>query len=162
MKSFNHTELKQWEKDLIFKYPEIYLQPSPMVRDYIAEYKWNPDDSCNLRYGFEFQEGWKDLVDKFSKISRDFIMDLYKNGYSTDKFYIKACIFKQKFGRLTWQGDVNLPYPYADIYRGYIAIIEEESLHICEKTGVRGQLRNIHGYMVTLCDDEYTKALNKK
>jgi hypothetical protein len=137
--------------DIINKYPSIYINPNPDNIE-ISNY-------CNLRYGFEFKSGWANLVDEFSSTCESIVNAL--KPIQPD-VYIKAFIFKQKFGKLTWQGNHNLKPPFDKLFNTYVSNIEMRSTHICEITGKYGVMRTIHGWMQVLCDEEYQKRLNFK
>lgn len=116
-----------WGKDIIEEFPDIYI---------------NNDDNreMNLRYSFEFQEGWRNQVVEFSKVSDALVKYLKSSGIQPNAF-IRACIFKEKFGTLTWQGDDNLIYPFNKLFHGFVMDIENQSAHTCEVCGNYGRLR---------------------
>ena len=142
MIEFN-TELKPWEKTIVQKYPLVYLEPNINLRRWYNEEKFlsliaDPNFS-NLRYGFECQSGWADLIDKFSKVAQDLVSHLRNSGIQPDA-YINAMIFKENYGILCWQGDNNLIEPFKTLFRAYTIEIEKQSTKICENTGQDGCL----------------------
>jgi len=146
MSEFLH-EPSEWEKEIINKYPLIYKEPNENLRDWYNEEKYKKlitdPNFCNLRYGFEFHKGWANLVDKFSNIAQSLVLHLRQEVQPNA--YIKACIFKEKFGTLCWQGDNNLISPFSELFRAYVAQIEKESQITCEETGARGTLCRPNG-----------------
>ena len=154
------TELKPWEKEIIDKYPLIYLEPNPNLRQWYYGESFDKliedPNFSNLRYGFEFGSGWAKLVDEFSKISQDLVTRLRGCGIQTDA-YIHSCIFKEKFGTLNWQGDNNLIEPFKTLFRAYEIMIEKKSATICEETGEIGCLCKCGGWYKTLSHAEGKK-----
>lgn len=135
------TELKPWELAIVDKYPLIYREPSEQLRNWFDEEAFNTlikdPNFSNLRYGFEFEEGWAKLVDEFSQMAQDLVTRLRGCGIQQDA-YIHSCIFKEKYGELTWQGDNNLIEPFRTLFRSYVSDIEQRSTRICEVTGNLG------------------------
>ena len=152
------TDLEPWEKEIVDKYPLIYREPSPQLRTWYDEESFNKlikdPNFSNLRYGFEFGSGWAKLVDEFSNISQQLVLYLRSNGIQSDA-YIHSCIFKEKFGRLTWQGDNNLIEPFKTLFRSYEIHIENKSTTICEISGEDGCLCSRGHWYKTL---SYTEA----
>jgi hypothetical protein len=138
------------------KYPLIYREYdeglAKMLRETAQPYS---PPYCNLRYGFEFREGWCDLVDEFSETVTSLVLHL-RAGIQKDA-YVHSYIFKEKFGMLRLSWSDNLIAPFRELYRGYARDIANRSEWICEVTGKLGKLRRIGGRLQTLCDDEYAK-----
>lgn len=156
----NYNELKPWEKDIVDRYPAIYREPNPRLRDFYEEDKYqelikNPNFT-NLRYGFEFGAGWAGLVDKFSKVAQELVNSLRHSDLQPDA-YINACIFKSKMGHLEWQGDNNLDEPFKTLFRAYTIEIGHEATSICENTGEPGCMCKRGGWMKVLCYKEGRK-----
>ncbi|MEI8129752.1 MAG: hypothetical protein WCG95_09085, partial [bacterium] len=84
------TELQPWEKEIVDKYPLIYLEPSPQLRNWYDEEAFNTliknPNFSNLRYGFEFPSGWAKLVEEFSQIAQDLVLLLRTNGIQSDAY----------------------------------------------------------------------------
>lgn len=162
MKQFNYLELPQWQQDIIQKYPSIYLEPNPALKNYFSEPEYikliNTPGFCNLRFGFEFGEGWMELVDNFSTVI-DNTLKLINN--SDSKYYVKSFIFKEKFGTLRFQGHINLPNPYNHLIYAYIEYIERKSAYICELTGKFGWLC-VNGGVYKTLSAEKAKELGYK
>ena len=152
MTEFN-TELEPWEKEIVDKYPLIYREPNPEMTLWTKDLTSSLNFS-NLRYGFEFQSGWAGLVDEFSGVAQKLVTHLRESGTQPDA-YICACIFKEKIGRLTWQGDDNLIEPFRALFWAYTRVIEGRSTTICEVTGEPGALCVRGGWYKTL---SYEKA----
>ncbi len=106
---------------------------------------------CNLRYGFEFAIGWKTLVDYFSLITSHLIEYLRDSVIQKDA-YVHSSIIKAKFGTLRWQDRDNLIEPYQLLFRGYVSGMEGLSKITCEKCGRQGELINLNGGMIVVCE----------
>jgi hypothetical protein len=156
----NYSQLKPWERTIVDRYPNIYLTPNPRIRDFYGdkyeELISNPEFT-NLRYGFEFESGWADLVDRFSAKANSLVNML--RGYEVQSdAYIHSCIFKQKMSRLTFQGDVNLVEPFLGLFWAYVHEIERESGRICELSGKFGVLCKRGGNLKTLSQEQALKS----
>jgi hypothetical protein len=154
--------LPRWQLNIIKKYPSIYLEVSPDVLRWYEDCPENLPSSknfCNLRYGFEFREGWAKLVDEFSSKIDLFVKEIRKR--SQTNAYVKALIFKQKMGRLTWQGTTNLKEPYLPFLRAFITEYENRSIRISEESGEPGELRTLKsgfgGYLCTRSISEFNQ-----
>lgn len=148
MKEFLYDNLKDWEVEIVERYPEIYLDPSPYIESMLEEY-YKDQKTVNLRYGFEFAEGWKGLVEEYSMG----VMEILKRvkeatEFDPESYYIKGCIMKEKFGKLTIQNYYNLPTTFVDEYRDFTYALEAKSAKICEKCG---EPANIAGVGVGFC-----------
>lgn len=157
LKCFSYDWLPQWQKDIIFRYPDIYLTPDARIAPHYME---GNKSFCNLRLGFEFEQGWQELAEEFSSVADQLVKQLRQSGLEPDAF-IRAYVFKEKFGRLQWQGSHNLVEPFKVLFNGYAAQLSVKSVHVCELTGQPGALRNIEGMMKTLCEQEYERFLDK-
>ena len=149
----NLDRAKPWELDIINKYPLIYLEPNPELKQWYKGEKYekliNNPNFVNLRYNFECGEGWAALIDKFSKVAQDLIISLRVFGQQDAK--IHSFISKSKFGRYEHQGFNNLIHPFKSLFRAYEIEIENKSTHICEECGKYGKLRQ-GNWWHTLCD----------
>jgi hypothetical protein len=155
MPEFLLSNLSEQELTIVNKWPIIYLHPSEFVqKEYIDKGRIKQEEACNLRYGFEFNSGWLGLADKIGEYATEFVILLRKS--EVQKYaYIKSCIFKEKFGGLTWQGCSNLTSIHRNIWNGIIRDIERESLSICENTGKAGTRCSSNGHwQKTLCREE--------
>jgi len=155
---FSHDGLPQWQKNIIFRYPDIYLTPSEANTSHDIE---GDDSFCNLRMGFEFDQGWKGLAEAFSGVADQLVKRLRQSRLQPDAF-IRAFVFKEKLGTLRWQGTHNLIEPFATLFGSHVDQLPVRSVHICELTGQPGELREIHGMWKTLCNREYKRLLNKR
>jgi len=154
--------LPEWQKKIIRKYPLLYLEPSPKnLNDCECQAEQLPEDFCNLRYGFECEAGWAQLLDELSDTGTALIKALRAFGFQCDA-RIFAFIVKEKFGVLCWQGDDNLLPPFHSLWFGYFLWIRERSSCICERSGKFGELRDIEGWLQTLSQPEYDNALKRK
>ena len=168
MRQFDINNVDLEMLDIVKEFPEIFLEPSDEVAHYYEQYGTNPDNvsMCNkkenlinLRYGFEHDNGWKEIVRGFCRDIQDLCNRAKANG---DRFQYKGCIMKEKFGQFTPQGDLICDKESWNKYRDeYYAICnkwEKKSLTICEVTGKEGKLRTRpHGWVRTLCDEEAKK-----
>ena len=152
---FTLKRLSEKERKLVEAYPLLYLEPDAELE------KWYPpQDRCNLRWGFEFEEGWLKIAEDFSRTASDLVDVLRRSGLQPDA-YIHACIFKEKFGALRWQGNHNLKEPFMTLFEELTRSLERHSEQICEITGKSGKLWNVEGWMCTLCEEEYAKYLRQ-
>jgi len=156
--------LPEWQLKVIRRYPEIYLEVSPEMAGYYKngrEQIPGEKDYCNLRYGFECESGWAELIEDLSATGTALVKCLRSFGFQYDA-RISACICKEKFGVLVWQGHDNLLPPFHSLWFAYARLIGERSKTRCEKSGKFGQLRTIQGRFVTLSDEEFEKVRSKK
>lgn len=86
-------------------------------------------------------KGWKFIVDILTE--------------SCDRNNVKIRQVKEKFGTLRFYTD---PHDNRDL-EALIRFGELLSHHICEETGKDGKLRNLNGWLKTLCDEEYEKRM---
>jgi hypothetical protein len=100
------------------------------------------------------------LIDDFSAVAVALVSALRSSGLQPDA-RISACIFKEKFGTLHWQGHNNLTKPFKELFFAYAQGIQRKSGSICEESGAFGKLRDLQGWVKTLSDGEYDKALKK-
>lgn len=98
-KQFNYQNRPQWQADLINKYPLIYRVPNPRLKEYFNEETYqkliNDPFFCNLRFGFECDEGWADLIGKYSNAAFEvlhILEKLYPGNFDSGKYYIRAFI----------------------------------------------------------------------
>lgn len=125
MKEFSANNLT-WGREIVEKYPLIYLERS-------SESHHIPEvDSINLRYGFEFGEGWSEIVEEFSEKVTELIIAERVNRADS---YIHSCIFKEKFGKLLFQGTWNVTEATRKKLFQLINDLEEKSLNVCEICG---------------------------
>ena len=153
---FQKTNLKAWELEIINKFPLIFLEKSPEVVYYTKDM---PDDvRVNLRFGFEHNEGWSKLVSDLAQAGTDLVSHLRAQGIDAS---IHGFICKEKFGRLTWQGDNNLPPLFQKLWYSYVSQVESESSRTCEVTGTYGKTYRLKGgkpvWNRTLCKEEAIK-----
>lgn len=149
----------RWGLDIVDKYPDIYITPNPNILAYYNGLPL-PEDFCNLRYGFEFESGWKKLVLALSQSASNLIRLV---RYEQPDAYIRPIVFKEKFGELRWQGCDNIKdVVIAQLWRDYVSLIESRSLSMCEICGNDGELRSDNGWLKTLCDKHWDERINKK
>ena len=132
---FSQAGLPDWQLELINQYPLIYLELEESNLPYYlksGDNKFDVTDYCNLRQGFEFKQGWAKLADDFSSVVTDLVIHL--RATMQPDAYIHASIFKEKFGRLRWQGCTNLTGLFKVLYKAYIDRIADQSTFICEIT----------------------------
>ena len=150
MHGFSTVGLPAWQLELINKYPSIYKEPSDNIIEFYKQKGESvPETYCNLRYGFEFGEGWKKLIEEFSETTIKLLYELHSRNIQPDA-YVHSYIFKEKFGMLTWQGNNNIEIePYKTLFNSYIRTIENKSTQYCENCGDYAYLRNINGWRTT-------------
>jgi hypothetical protein len=130
---------------LIEKYPRVFLEPNSYVQEKLKN-KSIKYKTCNLRYGFEHEEGWFDILDEFLTKCNE--IQLF------DSEYYKACICKEKFGTLHWQSEYY--FECKDKTKKYFNLINElnkKSEIVCELTGKKGYPCYINGWRKTYNED---------
>lgn len=107
---------------------------------------WKSDDepikSCGY---FEIEEGWYPLI-------KELITDLIAMGWDKEVTQVK-----EKFGGLRFYVNNESDEMFKRIQKAV-----NDSCITCEVTGNPGKLRTDLGWIRTLCDEEYNKALIKK
>jgi hypothetical protein len=154
---FTYDSLPEWQKKIIFAYPDIYLTPNKAIE---TRYVEGNHSFCNLRYGFEFDEGWKELAESFSSVADQLVKALRNSGIQPSA-YIHAMVFKEKYGRLRWHGSLSLPEPFKALFSSHVHQLTAKSVYICEVTGHPGELRNMSGVWKTLCQPEYERMKSR-
>ena len=148
----------EWE-DLASEFPEFIYDLSPEVEEWYESLKKNPsievekEDLCNLRYGFECNIGWKEIIREYFKSIRNLLKEAHDNG---DEVFYKTFIFKEKFGELRDQGDFygKDSIKYRTMYYALQDILVKKSANVCEVCGEEGVLmvkRGGFGWIKTLC-----------
>jgi hypothetical protein len=156
--AFSIKGLAPWEVELANKFPLIFKEDNPDVGYYAKNIPL--EERVNLRYGFEHDSGWKELIEKLADTGTKLVTHLRENGHKDASIHGFIC--KQKFAMLNWQGRAILPAPFQDLWYGYVSSIEAQSKHVCEITGQFGEVhRSETGYVRTLSKDE-GKRLNYK
>ena len=134
---------KELELELVKKYPKI-------LRDYGGD----PMQTC-LSWGFEFDNGWKDLIDKCMEKLQYFCDLCSKDGREVQVIANQA---KEKFGILSFYTSV---YSANSIERSIIDDIiteaEIRSAHTCEVTGKEGTVCKRGGWYRTLSYEQARK-----
>lgn len=161
MKEFSKQGLKNWELGIIADFPDIFTkEPSATVQSYIDSGYVEKDDWVNLRYGFECDSGWEQLIREYCTQSMFLLKLLHDSGFDpTAKIY--GCIIKEKFGVLTIQNDATLKSESWELYLNIVRSVENKSQSVCESTGKFGRLRNMNGWLKTLSDEAYHFIINK-
>lgn len=157
---FDRKNIKPEWMDLVEDYPEIFLNPSPRVIDWYAHgvvegYKNIPDnvtDLCNLRYGFECDIGWKQIIREFCDDIRLLIQKAKDNGH---EIHFSTFILKEKFGECYSQGDYYGPDTklYWKDYSDLVENLQKKSSTVCEVTGKPGKLVRRNYWVKTLCEE---------
>jgi hypothetical protein len=163
MAIYTRTGLPLWMQLTISRFPEIFLSPNPMIfnAESQALAKIDPNERCNLRFGFECDPGWTGLIEEIAKTATDLVSALRSSGLQTDA-WIASSLVREKFGKLNWQGDSNLIEPFRTLFFGYTRWVSERSLITCEVTGKPGRLRDFGGWKKTLCDDEHLRESRRR
>jgi hypothetical protein len=165
MNQFDRKNITPEWVGLVNEFPEIFLEPSPDVLNYFAEAVvkgWNNtaetyDDLCNLRYGFECDIGWKEIIRVFCIEIRELIQKAKDVG---DEIHFKTFILKEKFGECHSQGDFYGPNrdKYWKDYCVIVSRLLDKSLSVCEITGAVGKrVRRKGGWCKTLCEEQAEK-----
>ena len=149
--------VQPWGTHLLEKYPLIFMEGAERWK---TEYKTDlpTEEFCNLRLGFECDQGWSEIIEHIAQVATEVVTDLRKIHPDV---YIHSCIIKEKFGTLRWQGEHNLPEPYNEIWRSFLKDMEDKSSRTCEVTGNWGELRTTRSgrraWHKTLCKEEALK-----
>jgi hypothetical protein len=186
-RQFCLTGLPKWQTDIIERYPLVYREvDAEAVKWYHMDRRRGLDhekrlkdggegnddaalmddatapgaDYCNLRYGFEFGQGWAKLAEDLGSTASALVEHL--RAVVRPDAYIHAFIFKEKFGELRWQGRHNLIEPFKSLFDGFTESLEDRSKYICEVTGKIGELRYFDGWLTTLCDEEFRKECKRR
>ena len=144
MKEFTTEKLPDWQLAIIEKYPLIFKEPcDEVVPAYMRHKEWDafdranpPADYVNLRYGFECDKGWSELIEDLAQTATELVVALRK-GEQPDAF-VHGFICKEKFGTLRWQGHAHLKEPFKKLFRSYVGGIESRSSRMSEKSGETG------------------------
>jgi len=156
---FSLQGLPAWQVRIIKDYPRIYLEPDPVRIEDLRTREHHPHAPfyCNLRFGFECQAGWQKLITQLSLAADALCVDLRSSGRQPNA-RVTAFIFKQKFGRLRWQGTNNLIEPYRTLFFGFTEGIEWESERTCELCGKPGRIRTVNGWRTAICDEDLGRS----
>lgn len=128
--------------ELVRKYPLIFTEKDIWVVSYLGEADYvkraTENTYVNLRFGFEFNDGWLDLVEEFAKKATEIVLKERELGHPS---FIHTGIYKEKWGELQNQGSNKLftvegikEFNELDNY------IEEQSIKTCELCGMPGML----------------------
>jgi hypothetical protein len=109
MIQFHRNEIDEEWWDLVNEFPHIFLEPSPEVLSLYEEYKDaeysgfpnNKEDLCNLRFGFECNIKWKEIIREFCLEMDEIHRKAKENG---DEAFYCTFILKEKFGTCRDQG----------------------------------------------------------
>jgi hypothetical protein len=109
---FSRAGLPLWMNLVVSRYPEIFLKRNPVIfgGGFPSEEALPAGDRCNLRYGFEHQPGWAELVEEIAKTATGLFLALRSSGLQPDAF-IASRIVREKFGELNFHYDLNLIEP---------------------------------------------------
>lgn len=118
---------------LLKEFPGLYRQ-----------YYLKPTETC-MCWGLDVGNGWFDLIYKLSK-------DIVKVNPKCE-----ATQVKEKFSGLRFYTDNGNEATW-DLVRE----AEEKSYHICEICGKEGKIRDIKGWLKTLCEEHYKKILKER
>ena len=134
---------KEIELELVKKYPKI-------LRDYGGD----PMQTC-LSWGFEFDNGWKDLIDKCLQKLQYFCDLCSKDGREVQVVANQA---KEKFGTLSFYTSVyDTNTIESAIIDDIITEAEIRSAHTCEVTGKEGTVCKRGGWYRTLSYEQARK-----
>jgi len=164
--TFHKHNLKPWGVELVNKYPLIFLELDPQNVPWAKSAGIKEEDYCNLRYGFECGEGWKEHIEVIAKKATEIVKhlrdpNLHCTPASEDDAFIHSCIVKEKFGGLRWQGNYKLPPLFQDLWEAFCLQEENRSFMTCEVTGKYGSIRRTKNgesaWIRTLCEEEAIK-----
>jgi len=134
---------KEIEMELVKKYPKI-----------LRDYKGDPMQTC-MSWGMEFDDGWKNLIDKCLHKLQYFCDLSSKEG---EPVQVIATQMKEKYGTLsfyfTGEGGKREDW---DIIDDIIAEAEIRSAHTCEVTGKDGTICKRGGWYRTLSYEQARK-----
>lgn len=102
-----------------------------------------------IHYGFEFNDGWLDIVEDLSDAIQTYVDYQAKSNPSFKQPEVLQC--KEKFGALRFyivDGD--------DYISGLIAFAERISSRVCESCGAAGK-KQPGAWIKTMCDSCYDK-----
>lgn len=139
---FAKANLEEEWMDLVNEFPEFILELSPCVLEIFNKEYHNEVDLnsvCNLRYGFECNVGWKNIIREYFTNIRNLIQDAKNNGH---EIHYKTFIMKEKFGELRDQGDFYGP-DKSLYWNRYVELSREamqKSSKTCELCGEPGKL----------------------
>jgi hypothetical protein len=134
---------KELELELVKKYPKI-----------LRDYRGDPMQTC-MSWGMEFDNGWKDLIDRcLHKLQ--YFCDL--SSAKGEPVQVIATQMKEKYGTLsfyfTGEGGKREDW---DIVDDIIESTERLSAQVCEVSGEYGKLCSMGGWYKTLCYEEARK-----
>ncbi len=158
MKQFHLSAVQPEMMDIVQEFPKIFLELSDCVRYWTEKESTPENQACNLRFGFEHDLGWKEIVRGFCSEMQALCDEAAENGWY---FQYKACIMKEKWGQFRPQGDyesdAHMPREVAREYMNRAEYIESkwenESYKVCEITGKEGKLYSGNWYK-TLCEEK--------
>lgn len=138
MKQFNIDNISPEWMDIVEEFPEFILECSPFLEE--LNLSTPKDNIVNLRFGFEYDIGWKQITKEHFTRIRELINLAKSNDHEVS---YKTCILKQKFGELVDQGDFY--GPHRELYvNEFIKILNDtgdKSLITCEICGNVGELK---------------------
>lgn len=108
-------------------------------------------------WGFQHSDGWFQLLDDVSRELEAEIERVVREEGEEAASYLRASTVKEKFGSLRLY-----TFSSTDEMDMLISEAELRSSRTCEITGAPGRIRSINGWYMTLCDEEYYKALATK
>lgn len=134
---------KELEIELVKKYPKI-----------LQDYKGDPMKTC-MAWGMEFDDGWKDLIDKCLHKLQYFCDLVSSKG---EPMQVVAAQLKEKYGTLSFyfNGEGGKREDW-DIIDDIITQTERRSAQVCEVSGEYGELCHRGGWYKTLCYEEARK-----
>ena len=153
MQEFHISNIEKEWMDIVEEFPEFLKDPSPFVLEcYNNQFPIN--EFVNLRYGFECNYGWKNLIRNYFQKIKSLIEKAKENNHEV--FY-KTFILKEKFGELRDQGDFYGPDAklYYNEYSDLCHNVCVDSSQVCEICGSNGKLSRKNsgfGWFKSLCE----------
>lgn len=157
-----HTSNIEPEFDaLVAAFPDVFMTPSERVLEIFntnngQNVPTHEDDLCNLRYGFEHDSGWIEILKEFLNQATMLVNEEHAEGREAE---FTSFIVKEKLGALEWQGNCSFESEAAGAeFYELVSDLWEKSLTTCEVTGKVGKLRTTKdGWKKTLCDEQAEK-----
>ena len=124
------------DKKICAKYPILYSERHAPVR------------SASMRFGFQHDDGWYELMDCLSAK-----LEALNKRYPENPI-VASCV-KEKFGTLRFHCKFNADKDVPEEVKKELYAAEEEAVRksciTCEKCGARGKLRIYFYWYTTLC-----------
>ena len=110
----------------------------------------------NLAVSIDCEDGWFTILET--------LLEQLSNVEEYEKVKLKIVQIKQKFGglRVYVRFNENTPVEIIEHVRGLTQMAESMSYKICEYCGTTKNIGRSHGFIVTCCDECFSKGLTKQ